>query len=63
MLLVDDEEPIPAAVKAVLEANGYHTLLACDGAAALAVFAQNAPHIGVVLTDISMPFMDGVAWI
>ena len=63
VLVVDDEEPIRAAVKAVLEASGYRTLLAGDGAEALAVFAQNAPHIGVVLTDISMPFMDGVALI
>jgi PAS domain S-box-containing protein len=63
VLVVDDEEPIRTAVKTVLETHGYRALTAADGAEALAVFAQHSSRISVVITDIAMPYMDGIALI
>lgn len=63
VLVVDDEENVRNAAAMVIELYGYHALLAADGTEALALYAQNASTIDAVLTDITMPFMDGVALI
>ena len=61
VLVVDDEPAVASAVRTVLEPHGYRVLLASDGTEALAVFAQNSDSIALVLTDIMMPHMNGVA--
>ena len=61
ILVVDDEEAIRAVAEPLLRASGYQVLLAEDGPAALAVFAEQAAAIDVVLTDLAMPVMSGVA--
>ena len=61
ILVVDDEENILLATKTVLEDNNYRVISAHDGVEALALYAQQMQAIRVVLTDISMPYMDGVA--
>jgi nitrogen-specific signal transduction histidine kinase/ActR/RegA family two-component response regulator len=61
ILLVDDENAVRLAGRAVLEANGYRVVVAADGVEALTVCAQNAGQIRLVLTDVVMPFMDGPA--
>jgi PAS domain S-box-containing protein len=63
ILIADDEEHVRDAARTLLEANGYHTLAAADGTKALALYAQHAATIDAVLTDITMPFMDGIALI
>jgi two-component system cell cycle sensor histidine kinase/response regulator CckA len=63
VLVVDDEENIRQITKATLEKFGYRTLIAADGTEALAIYAQNAAEINLVLTDMAMPFMDGAATI
>ena len=63
ILVVDDEPAVIAVTKSMLEAHGYRVLAAEDGAAAVAVYAQHAGQISVVVTDIMMPLMDGVALI
>lgn len=63
VLIVEDEENIRQITKATLEKFGYRTLTAADGTEALAIYAQNAGEIRVVLTDMAMPFMDGAATI
>jgi CheY-like chemotaxis protein len=63
LLLVDDERPILQIGKALLEGHGYQILTAEDAAEALAVFAKRMDEIGLVLTDLSMPVMDGIALI
>jgi PAS domain S-box-containing protein len=63
VLIVDDEEPVREAVQRILEAYGYAVLLAADGTEALAVFARNSARVAVVITDLMMPFMDGMALI
>jgi PAS domain S-box-containing protein len=60
VLVVDDEVNILQVTKLVLESNGYRVLTANDGPEALALIAQQRDAINLVLTDISMPFMDGV---
>ena len=63
VLVVVDESAVASAVKTVLEPHGYRVMLASDGADALAVFAQHASSIALVLTDMMMPHMGGVALI
>jgi len=61
VLVVDDEENIQLIVQATLEKHGYEVLTASDGTDALAVYAQNGGGISLVLTDMAMPYMDGIA--
>jgi PAS domain S-box-containing protein len=63
VLVVDDEPNILGVTKMVLEKHNYDILDAHDGPEALAIIAQQRDAIKVVLTDISMPYMDGVALI
>jgi PAS domain S-box-containing protein len=63
LLLVDDEKPILQMAEALLEGHGYHVLTAGDAAEALALFATRMDEIQLVLTDLSMPVMDGIALI
>jgi PAS domain S-box-containing protein len=59
ILLVDDEESVRVITKATLEQFGYRTLVAADGAEAVALYAARHAEIAVVLTDVTMPVMDG----
>jgi CheY-like chemotaxis protein len=61
ILVVDDEADIRTVTKALLETYGYKVLLAEDGVEGVAIYAQKKEEIALVLTDIMMPFMDGVA--
>ena len=63
ILVVDDEPSILSVTSQTLEAFGYQTLTAEDGAHAIAVFARHRDKIAVVLTDMMMPVMDGPALI
>ncbi len=59
ILIVDDEESIRTVAQLTLERFGYRVLLASQGAEALAIYAVHQNQIAVVLTDMSMPVMDG----
>ncbi|MFN2542462.1 MAG: response regulator [Chthoniobacterales bacterium] len=61
VLVVDDEPNILSVTKMILEKHNYDILDANDGTEALALIAQQKDAIKLVLTDISMPYMDGVA--
>jgi two-component system, cell cycle sensor histidine kinase and response regulator CckA len=61
ILVVDDEPNILGITKMILEKHRYDVVSANDGPEALAIFAQQMKSISVVLTDLSMPYMDGVA--
>jgi CheY-like chemotaxis protein len=63
ILIVDDEEAIRTTTRQTLEALDYRTLVAADGAEAVALYTQNSREIAVVLTDMMMPVMDGPATI
>jgi PAS domain S-box-containing protein len=61
VLVVDDEEGIIQITQTILETDGYRVITAGDGTEALALFARQMDEIKVVLADVMMPFMDGVA--
>jgi PAS domain S-box-containing protein len=63
VLIADDEEYVREAARTVLEMHGYRVLVAADGIEALALFADHSGAIKALITDITMPFMDGVALI
>ncbi|MDB4642712.1 response regulator [Verrucomicrobia bacterium] len=59
ILCVDDEEHIIDATTILLEAKGYDVLSACNGAEALTIFTKRQSDIDLIITDFSMPVMDG----
>jgi two-component system, cell cycle sensor histidine kinase and response regulator CckA len=61
ILVVDDEPNILGVTKMILEKHRYDVISASDGPEALAIFAQQMKSISLVLTDLSMPYMDGIA--
>jgi CheY-like chemotaxis protein len=61
ILVVDDEEAIRTVAERLLHASGYRVLLAEDGPTALGIFAAQAAVIDLVLTDVAMPVMGGIA--
>ncbi len=63
VLIVDDESSIRHAAQKMMQRFGYQTMEAENGAAAAAVYAKHQDDIDVVLTDMSMPIMDGHALI
>src|SRR4030095_8292915 len=63
VLLVDDEMNIRRVTKMTLEKHNYRVLEANDGPEALAIFAQEMDSVSVVLTDMRMPYIDGIALI
>jgi PAS domain S-box-containing protein len=63
LLIVDDERAILQVAQVLLEGHGYTVLTAIDAAEALALFACRMGEIKLVLTDLAMPLMDGIALI
>ena len=59
VLVVDDEEGIRKVALRTLERYGYRVLTAANGAEAVALYTANVGAIAAVLTDMSMPVMDG----
>ncbi|HWD91292.1 MAG TPA: response regulator [Verrucomicrobiae bacterium] len=61
VLVIDDEESVLAITKSTLENFGYAVIKASSGPEAVATFAEQKDRIQIIITDMSMPFMDGVA--
>ena len=59
ILVVDDEHTILDLSRRILERAGYEVLLASEGREALSLFARHRAEIGLVLTDLAMPGMNG----
>ena len=60
ILVVDDEAPICRIAERILQQNGYKVLTASNGDEALKIYEERRQEISLVLTDISMPAMDGI---
>jgi PAS domain S-box-containing protein len=63
ILVVDDEPSILRIAQMILESHHYQVLCAKDGPEALAAISQEKETISAVVTDISMPHMDGATLI
>jgi PAS domain S-box-containing protein len=63
VLVVDDEEAMLQIARLTLTAAGYRVITAHNGAEAVTLYAKQPREIGVVLTDLVMPVMDGAATI
>jgi two-component system cell cycle sensor histidine kinase/response regulator CckA len=63
LLVIDDEISILTIASQTLQAFGYRVLTATDGVEAVAIYARRPDEIAAVLTDMSMPMMDGAVTI
>ncbi len=59
ILVIDDEEGIRSLIEEALIVNGFGVVTASDGKQGIEVF-KNTSNIGVILTDLMMPFMNGI---
>jgi len=59
VLVVDDEPPLRELLRRMLEAEGFHVEEAPDGGSALRLVQARAEPFDLVLTDLSMPQIDG----
>jgi CheY-like chemotaxis protein len=60
ILLVEDEDGVRKLARMALEMHGYKILEARDGVEALQLCRQHKGSIDAVVTDVVMPFLDGV---
>jgi CheY-like chemotaxis protein len=60
LLIAEDEQPVRELLTRALSIEGHEVLAAPDGAAALDVLSSGGPF-DLLLTDIRMPVMDGIA--
>lgn len=60
LLIADDEQAIRDLMKAELTAAGYRVLVASNGAEAVTLYKQNAKEVRLLITDNSMPVMNGL---
>ena len=61
ILVVDDEAPIREALVQTLQDHGYRAYTAEDGTDALALYSHCRGEFKLVLTDLAMAQMDGIA--
>ena len=61
ILIAEDEDAIRGLVARALLQDGHDVMTANDGAAALDVLAHEHGAFELLLTDIRMPLMDGIA--
>jgi two-component system cell cycle sensor histidine kinase/response regulator CckA len=61
-MVVDDDELVRESVAAILEDLCDHVYQASDGQEGLEVLADH-PDISLIVTDIAMPRLDGVAFV
>ena len=60
VLVVDDEDPILAMTKKVLEGLGYEVIACRNSQDALESFRADADNFDIVVTDMTMPHMTGL---
>lgn len=58
VLIAEDDPEIRVALERILSYEGYRTLTANDGAAALEAVGTHSPD--AVILDVMMPFVDGI---
>jgi two-component system, cell cycle response regulator CpdR len=61
ILVAEDEEALRAFVVRALARDGHEAIAAADGGEALDVLTREQGRFDLLLTDIRMPVMDGIA--
>jgi CheY-like chemotaxis protein len=61
ILLAEDEEALRAFVVRALAQDGHEVVAAADGGEALDILSRDSKGFDLLLTDIRMPIMDGIA--
>lgn len=61
VLIADDEEPLRLLVARAIAMDGHEIMTAQDGAEALDIINDQGGAFDLLLTDIKMPVMDGIA--
>jgi two-component system, cell cycle response regulator CpdR len=61
VLIADDEESMRMLVARAIAMDGHDTVTAQDGAEALDILTRDNGAFDLLLTDIQMPVMDGIA--
>ena len=59
ILIADDEEGVRELLRRSLEDHGYRVLAAANGAEAVSQFREHSAEVMLLITDQSMPVMDG----
>lgn len=61
ILVVDDDEQFREYLFELLEGEGHHVFVACDGSEALMIF--NVQQLDLMLVDLVMPRCDGIEFV
>jgi len=61
ILIAEDEEALRALCARGLATDGHEVLSACDGSEALEILAREQGRFDLLLTDVRMPIVDGIA--
>ena len=61
VLIADDEDSMRQLVARAIAMDGHETVTAQDGAEALEILTRENGTFDLLLTDIQMPVMDGIA--
>jgi two-component system, cell cycle response regulator CpdR len=61
ILVAEDEAALRGQIVRALMADGHDTVAAADGGEALEVLVRENGRFDLLLTDIKMPVMDGIA--
>ena len=61
VLVVEDDQATLAALRALLEAKNYDVITASNGSEALRQFERSGDMISLIVSDVVMPQMDGLA--
>src|ERR1700760_1764566 len=61
VLIADDEDSMRSLVARAIGMDGHSTVTAQDGAEALEILTREGGAFDLLLTDIQMPVMDGIA--
>jgi len=61
VLIADDEDSMRSLVARAIAMDGHEIVTAADGAEALDILNSDESGFDLLLTDIKMPIMDGIA--
>jgi len=61
ILIAEDEEPLRALCARALSSDGHAVEAVCDGCEALDTLNRANGRFDLLLTDVRMPIMDGIA--